>query len=58
VKPSIQKTNHQPITSEKLGNIPEIEHEPSGLQLISRLFRALAEEDITYCHWKSNNELD
>jgi thymidylate kinase len=29
-----------------------------GLNLIFQLCQALAEEGITYCHWKSNNALD
>src|SRR5215217_4634818 len=28
------------------------------LNLIRLLCQALAEEEITYCHWKSNNALD
>jgi hypothetical protein len=58
MKRTIQKTDHQPKTSENLGSLPKIELEPSVLKLIYRLCRALAEEDITYCHWKSNNALD
>jgi len=32
--------------------------EQPALNLIFNVCQALAEEDITYCHWKSNNALD
>jgi len=35
-----------------------IDAEPPVLNLIRMLCQALAEEEITYCHWKSNNALD
>ena len=31
--------------------------QPSGLSLVSVLFKRLNEADITYCHWKSNEHL-
>ena len=31
--------------------------QPSGLGLVSVLFKRLNEADITYCHWKSNEHL-
>jgi len=31
---------------------------PSTLELIDRLCECLRKEDLTYCHWKSNNALD
>jgi hypothetical protein len=36
----------------------DVVHQPLTLDLVDKLCRALAAEDVTYCHWKSNNALD
>jgi len=35
-----------------------IRTEPPALNLVFKLCQVLAKEEITYCHWKSNNALD
>jgi len=37
---------------------PVLVEKPTVLDLVYRLCRALAEADVQYCHWKSNNALD
>jgi thymidylate kinase len=55
-----------PLSTDHNGAAPNstgvLEHSPPTplpvLPLVSRLCRALEEEGISYCHWKSNNALD
>ncbi len=58
--PTIQQTNHRPNTSDNLDRLNQsnILTGPLALNLIFDLCQALAEEGISYCHWKSNNALD
>lgn len=58
MKSTILKTNRQLNISEDLDGLPEFEVEPAVLQLIYKLCLALAEEDINYCHWKSNDVIE
>jgi thymidylate kinase len=58
MKPTTLMTKRQLNISEDLNSLPEIEVEPGVLQLIYQLCQALAEEDITYCHWKSNDVIE
>lgn len=58
--PTIQQIDPDPDTSNNLGRLLQgrIGPKQPGLNLILQLCQALAEEGITYCHWKSNNALD
>lgn len=58
--PTIQKNDHPANTSDNLDSLLQssIRLEQPALTLIYNLCQALAEEDILYCHWKSNNALD
>jgi hypothetical protein len=53
-------STYPPNSSDTLGSLREssIRPEQPALKLIFKLCQALAEEDISYCHWKSNNALD
>jgi len=53
----IERQPNMPNSSDDL--IPsDTQSDPPALNLILRLCHALREEDINYCHWKSNNALD
>ena len=56
LSPAIQQFNHK----SGLDNLLEVNTkvERPALDLILRLCRALKEDGINYCHWKSNNALD
>src|SRR6266545_944063 len=56
----IQQTNHQPSTTDQISNSlqSKIELKQPALRLTTKFCQALADEEITYCHWKSNNALD
>lgn len=58
MKPTLQKTNHQITISEDLDFLSAIEAEPHALRLITDLCRALDNENIVYCHWKSNDVIE
>jgi len=51
---------HYPNTSDNLRSLLQssIRPEQPAFNLIFKLGQALAEEDIAYCHWKSNNALN
>ena len=57
---TIHQTNHHPATSERSGNSHQdkIRTEKPALNLVRKFCEALADENINYCHWKSNNALD
>jgi thymidylate kinase len=54
------KTNYQPNLADNLDSLLQssLSPEPPALNLILKLCQALAKEEISYCHWKSNNVLD
>jgi thymidylate kinase len=65
MKHSLSLTTHQKIDQQTNNSIQfsqlgqsSIETKPQGLKLILTLCQSLKEEDISYCHWKSNNALD
>ena len=51
-----QQIDHQPKMDALLHSNPKADR--LALDLILRLCQALREENINYCHWKSNNALD
>ena len=51
---STQQLDYSPPSLENIDNL--LPAWPT-LDLIDRLVQALAEQDIAYCHWKSNNHL-
>jgi thymidylate kinase len=60
ILPDIQQADHNVRASDNFGSLLQrtiIARQPA-LGLISQLCHGLAEEDISYCHWKSNNALD
>jgi len=58
--PTVQQINRQPDTRDSLSNLfqGDVVQENPTLNLVLNLCRALKEEGIAYCHWKSNNALD
>ena len=58
--PAIQQRYHNITTlytlESKIAN--NITQEPSTLNLIQKLYQALAAERITYYHWKSNDAIE
>jgi len=56
----IQEADHNVRASENHGSLlpRTIVARPPALGLVAQLCQGLAEEDISYCHWKSNNALD
>lgn len=56
----IQQTNPQPSATDNIGDLLQssIKLKQPALNLITKFCQALADEEITYCHWKSNNALD
>lgn len=56
----IQQADHQPSTTDSISDLLQsnIELKQPALNLITKFCQALADEEITYCHWKSNNALD
>jgi thymidylate kinase len=60
VLPDIQEADHNVRASDNFGSLLQrtiVARQPA-LGLISQLCQGLAEGDISYCHWKSNNALD
>jgi thymidylate kinase len=60
VLPDIQQADHNVRASDNFGSLLQrtIVARPPVLGLVVQLCQGLAEGDITYCHWKSNNALD
>jgi thymidylate kinase len=58
--PNIQQADHHSDISHNSDSLLQnnIAPQPPALNLIFELCQALTEEDISYCHWKSNNALD
>ncbi len=58
--PALQQSDHATNFSDNGGSLQQSSKLPQQptLNLIYRLCRALAEERIAYCHWKSNNALE
>jgi thymidylate kinase len=56
----IQQADHQSSTTDSISDLLQsnIELKQPALNLITKFCQALADEEITYCHWKSNNALD
>lgn len=54
------RSTHYPGSTNRTGPWLQssVRPEQPALNLIFKLCQALAEEEITYCHWKSNNALD
>jgi hypothetical protein len=57
---TIQRTDRQPNIVNNMSGVPQsnIKLDRPALDLIAKLCQALEEEDIAYCHWKSNNALE
>jgi len=58
--PAMLPADHHPSTAPDSDRIRpgDLMTEPSTLTLVLKVCQALAEEDMAYCHWKSNNALD
>lgn len=57
LSPTVQQIDHQLNMPNHSDDLLPSSAQPA-LNLILRLCQALREEDINYCHWKSNNALD